>query len=359
MSETRRSKITVIGDGSFGTTLALVLLENGNEVTLWSRDAGYSRELSERRENRKFLPGVLLPAELNLTSDDARAMEGADYLVTAVPTKFQRKVLERLAPHYDALFHGNGARIVNVSKGMEPGTLATGSRIIAETLGASDDGRGSVESNSDQSKICVLSGPSHAEEVVRKLPTTVVVASTNQELAQDVQRLFGTPYFRCYTASDVVGVELGSVLKNVIAIAAGICDGLDFGDNTKSALMTRGLVEMIRLGAKLGAREETFIGLSGIGDLITTCVSKFGRNRAVGERIAKGETLAQIESSTDMVAEGVLSAKAIKELSDRMNVEMPITGEIYAVLFENKNPREAVRDLMLRDYKSEAPLGNS
>ncbi len=330
-----KQRITVLGDGGWGTTLATVLVENGHDVLVWSPFEEQAAEFNAKRENAKFLPGVALPELLRFTADVGEAAARAELVVCAIPTLYMRESLGlfvgKLAAH---------AAIVSVAKGIENGTLLRGSEIIADVLGAV--------------RVGVLCGPSHAEEVARRLPTSIVASSPDEALARQTQRVFMTERFRVYTNPDTVGVELGAALKNVIAIAGGICDGLGFGDNSKAALVTRGLAEMARLGCAMGARRETFAGLTGLGDLITTCVSPFGRNRHVGEQIAKGKTLAQvIEDMHGQVAEGVRTTQSVCQLADRHGVEMPITREVANVLFEDKSPLDAVSDLMMRAPKSE------
>ena len=333
MQRCDRLKLAVIGDGGWGTALATVLASNDLPVALWSHDCAYAEEVALSRCNRKFLAGVALSETIDVT---ARADAAADaaMIVVAVPTIYLRSVLDG--------FKGKvppGAIITSVVKGVEQKTYLRPSEIIAEFF--PDNPR------------AVLSGPSHAEEVAKGLPTTVVCASEDGEVARRVQETFSTSRFRTYTSGDVVGVELGGALKNVIGLAAGICEGLGFGDNSRAALLTRGLAEMTRLGVALGADAATFRGLSGMGDLITTCVSPFGRNRSVGLQIAQGKTLDEITAKTEMVAEGVHTTRAVVDLAEKLNIEMPITREVFHVLFEKKNPRQAVADLMSRDPREE------
>ena len=331
----KRQRVTVIGDGGWGTALALLLAGKGHAVRLWGAFPGYIEEMRRRRENVKFLKGIPLPDELELSSDLAEAVADADVLVAAVPTQFMRRVLRRLARCYP-----RGTPVVSVAKGIENGTLLRPSQIVADVI-------------RHRVPLAALSGPSHAEEVARGLPTTVAVASRNVGLARRVQQLFMTDRFRVYTNTDVAGVELGGAVKNVIAIAAGICDGLGLGDNAKAALLTRGLAEMTRLGIALGARRDTFAGLAGIGDLVTTCMSPFGRNRAVGIQIGKGRTLADILAGMEQVAEGVRTTRSVRALARSHGVETPITEQCYRVLFRGKSPRRAVQDLMGRSAKDE------
>jgi len=287
------------------------------------------------RENRKFLPGVKIPSQIEITSDLAGAVKDAELLVSAVPVVYLRSVMTRLAHPLTRL----PIAIVSVAKGIENETLMRGSEIIADCLGAQ--------------RIAVLSGPSHAEEVSRGLPATVVASARDMTLAREIQQTFMTQRFRVYTNPDLVGVELGAAVKNVIAIAAGILDGLGLGDNAKSALITRGLAEITRLGVAMGADARTFAGLAGLGDLITTCISPHGRNRAVGMAIGKGKRLKEVLAGMEMVAEGVMTTKSVCALAARHGVEMPITAEVHKVLFEDKDPRQALADLMMRQAKAE------
>ena len=331
--------ILVLGDGGWGTALALVLHHNGHKVTLWSKFPDYAQYVNRKRENPKFLPGIKLPSALKVTSE--LILQDLDLIVMAVPTQFCRGVLEDMRKRRAKSVERREIPIISVAKGIEQKTLKRPSEIIKEVLDYPKD------------KIAVLSGPSHAEEVARKKPASVVVASSNNKLACDLQAIFSNEYFRVYTQDDVVGVETAAAVKNIIAIAAGICDGLGLGDNAKSALLTRGMVEISRLGEALGGNKKTFFGLAGIGDLITTCISPHGRNRAVGVRIGKGETLKQILKSMEQVAEGVWTTKAVMNLVKKYKVEMPITQEVYKILFENKSPIKAVYTLMTRKPKGE------
>jgi glycerol-3-phosphate dehydrogenase (NAD(P)+) len=325
----------VLGDGAWGTAAALVLAQQPqHRVSLWSAREDNARILRERRENVRLLPGVPIPSDVQLTSDIAQALDAADLAIVAIPTVYLRETLRRILPAW----HGERP-VLSLTKGFENETFLRPTEILHQVLGVQH--------------AAVLSGPSHAEEVSRGLPTTVVAASTDLELAGWIQRCFSTDRFRVYTNRDVVGVELGGALKNVIGIAAGISDGLGFGDNAKAALLTRGLVEMTRFGVALGAEEQTFFGLAGMGDLITTCISRHGRNRHVGERLGRGEKLADILESMVMVAEGVYTTRSIHDKAAKLGVEMPITAEIYRVLYENKDPLAAVNDLMLREPTSE------
>lgn len=327
-------RAAVLGDGGWGTALAILLGRKGVEVTIWGAFPDYVEEMRRSRVNRKFLPGADLPEALALESDAAVATRGAELIVVAVPTKFARATLERIASDLP-----RDVPYVSVAKGLEEGRLLCGTGIVRDVLG--------------NVRIGCLSGPSHAEEVAKRLPTAVAAAAEDEDLARLIQSAFLTTSFRVYTATDLVGVELGGAVKNVIAIAAGICDGLGFGDNSKAALLTRGLAEMTRLGVRMGARPETFRGLAGVGDLVTTCYSPFGRNRAVGVKLGRGQTLSEIESSMEMVAEGVRTSRAMNDLAASKGVEMPIAAEVSAVLFRGKDPKQAVVDLMTRPPRSE------
>lgn len=330
--------VTIIGDGAMPTISSILLSDNGHAVRLW----GFLREgidaLRRDRENRTYLPGVRIPEAVALTADEAEAFAGAELIVSAVPTKFLRTTWQRLRPACPA-----GVPIVSVTKGIETDTLLRPTQIIAEVLaGAAPPG-----------PLAVLSGPNIAHEIARRLPATATVASPSAELARTVQELFGTPYFRVYTNPDLLGVELGGAVKNVIAIAAGILDGLGAGDNAKAALLTRGLVEITRLGVALGARRDTFAGLAGLGDLVTTCISPYGRNRGFGEAIGRGQTPEQALAATASVVEGVNTTAGVVALARRANVEMPITEGVHAVLFEGKPVRQAIGELMARSPKGE------
>ncbi|MGR3303944.1 MAG: NAD(P)H-dependent glycerol-3-phosphate dehydrogenase [Candidatus Scalindua sp.] len=329
-----KRKISVLGAGGWGTALSIVLHNKGHNVTLWGSTPDYVEYLKKHRENKKYLKGIEIPSDLKITSDIAKAQTETDLIVIAIPTPYVRKTIQPLKNHYLP-----GTPIVSVIKGIENETLMRGSEILRDVLG--------------EQPIALLLGPSHAEEVARKLPTTVVITCTDIQVAKEIQDIFITERFRVYTNTDVIGVEIGTSVKNVIAIAAGICDGLGFGDNSKAALITRGLAETMRLGVAMGGQRDTFSGLTGLGDLITTCVSPYGRNRLVGEQIAKGKKLSQILEEMDQVAEGILTTKSVCKLANKYNVEMPITKEIYNVLFEDKDPITAVNELMVREPKSE------
>jgi len=328
-------KITVLSSGSWGTALAKTLCDNNHEVHLWSRSQEYSDAMEEKRENFRYLPGFALPDSLHLTADLAKAIENTDLIVTSTPTQYVRHSLEMLKEHKTK------APICNVSKGIEVSSLKRISEITSEILGESHP-------------FCVLVGPSHAEELIKNMPTAVVVSSQFNYLAKMVQNAFMNQNFRVYTSSDLVGVELGGALKNIFAIAAGVIDGLGLGDNTKAALMTRGNVEMARLGRALGGFEETFNGLSGIGDLIVTCTSKHSRNRSVGEMLGKGLSMDDIKAKLGhSVAEGVATTKSAYQLAQQHKVEVPIIEQCYQVLYEDRSAAEAINYLMTRDAKQE------
>lgn len=332
--------VAVIGAGAWGTTLSLILSRKGRSVHLWEYFPDYARQLAESRENPKFLPGVRIPENVMISADIEKTTADCREIVLAVPSQKLRAVARRLA--------GTGVqplRVITASKGIERESLARMSEVVRQEFGPDPE-------------VCVLSGPSHAEEVSRGMPCSLVAASENEETAQAVQELFSTDSLRVYTSPDVVGVELGGALKNIIALAVGMVDGLGLGDNTKAALMTRGLAEMGRLGKSLGANSGTFAGLSGIGDLIVTCTSQHSRNRRVGEEIGRGRQLDEILKEMEMVAEGVETTRSAKQLGEKMKVELPITFQINRILFEEIPPLEAVRDLMQRPRKAELESGS-
>ncbi|MFQ8690468.1 MAG: NAD(P)H-dependent glycerol-3-phosphate dehydrogenase [Blautia sp.] len=331
------AKIGVLGAGSWGTALALLLHNNGHEVTLWSIMEDEVQMLREKRQHESKLPGVKLPQEMEITSDLAYSVKGRDLLILAVPSPYTRSTAHSMRE-----LVAEGQIIVNVAKGIEETTLMTLSDIIEQEI--------------PQANVAVLSGPSHAEEVGRGIPTTCVVSARTKETAEYLQGIFMSPVFRVYTSPDILGVELGGSLKNVIALAAGTADGLGYGDNTKAALITRGIAEIARSGIEMGAKSETLYGLSGMGDLIVTCASVHSRNRKAGYLMGKGYTMDEAMGEVKMVVEGVYSAKAAKQLAEKYQVDMPIVEEVNKVLFEGKSAETAVRDLMLRDKKTEAPL---
>lgn len=327
----------VIGAGGWGTTISILLNSNGHNVTLFEYKPEYAEFLKQTRENKTYLPGIRIPDEINISSNLDEAVSKKHVVVLAVPVQYLRSIISKI--NFQSI---QNAIIVNLAKGIEIASLKRVSEIIKD-----------VFPSIDEKQISTLSGPSHAEEVARKIPTAVVVGSTSIETAKFVQNEFMNPYFRVYATTDIVGVELGGSLKNVIAIGAGICDGAGFGDNTKAAIMTRGIAEISRLGVALGARPETFAGLSGMGDVIVTCMSKYSRNRYVGEQIGKGKKLNQILKEMEMVAEGVATSKSVYLLSKKVNVEVPICNEVYKILYEDKDPIVATTDLMTRQPKEE------
>ncbi len=329
-------KVAVLGAGSWGTTLALVLQENGHTVHCWTPETTDIESIAGTGENSRFLPGVKIPASIVFSDNISETLKDAAYIVMAVPSHAVRPVIEKCAG-----FAAPQTVWISVAKGIENDTLLRVSQVIERV--------GKIYPE----KIAVLSGPSHAEEVSRHVPTAVVSASISRETAKNVQHIFINDYFRVYANLDIIGVEFGGALKNIIALAAGICDGAGFGDNTKAALMTRGLVEMNRLGVTLGALPDTFAGLSGIGDLIVTCMSRHSRNRHVGEEIGKGRKLEEVLAEMVMVAEGVKTTRSAFHLALEHQVDMPITEQVYQTLFENKPPLEAMRELMTRASKIE------
>lgn len=331
------ANVGVVGAGSWGTALALVLEKNGHQVTLWSSREAKAKELQELRENTDKLPGVKIPESIEITADMETAVKDKELVVLGVPSLYIRSTSAKMAP-----FVHDGQIIVNVSKGIEESTLYTMTDIIVEEVPNAD--------------VAVLSGPSHAEEVSRHIPTTVVAGAKSRKTAEKIQSIFMNEAFRVYTSPDMLGIEVGGALKNVIALAAGITDGLGFGDNTKAALITRGIAEMSRLGVAMGGYQETFSGLAGMGDLIVTCASKHSRNRKAGYLIGKGYKMQEAMDEVKMVVEGVHSAKAALKLAEKYYVRMPIIEQVNQVLFEGKSCEEGVRELMLRNGKTENPL---
>lgn len=332
------AKIGFIGAGSWGTALSRLAADNGHEVTVWSIVEEEIAMLREHHEHLDKLPGVKLPETISYTTDIREAIEGMDLCVLAVPSPFTRSTAERMAPYV-----AEKQKLVNVAKGIEENTLMTLSEIIEEEIPRAD--------------VAVMSGPSHAEEVGRGLPTTIVVGAKTKETAEYIQNLFMSPVFRVYTSPDILGIELGSALKNVIALAAGIADGLGYGDNTKAALITRGITEIARLGLVMGGKVDTFAGLTGIGDLIVTCASMHSRNRRAGILIGQGKSMQEAMNEVKQVVEGVYSAKAAMGLAKKYGVQMPIIEQVNAVLFDGKPADSAVKELMLRDKKIEIDSG--
>ena len=331
------AKVGVIGAGSWGTALTVLLHGNGHEVTVWSISKDEVDMLNEQHEHKDKLPGVKIPEDICITTDLEKAVKEKDLLVLAVPSPYTRSTARSMAPYV-----AEGQLIVNVAKGIEESTLMILTDIIEQEIPAC--------------RAAVLSGPSHAEEVGRGLPTTVVAGAHDRKTAEFIQNIFMNQVFRVYTSPDMLGIELGGALKNVIALAAGIADGLGYGDNTKAALITRGIAEMSRIGVAMGGRQETFNGLSGIGDLIVTCASVHSRNRKAGYLMGQGKSMQEAMDEVKMVVEGVYSAKAAMALARKYDVEIPIIEQVNMVLFENKPAKEAVMELMLRDKKIENPL---
>ncbi|MGJ7919973.1 NAD(P)H-dependent glycerol-3-phosphate dehydrogenase [Neobacillus sp. LXY-4] len=328
----KKEKVAVIGAGSWGTALALVLADNGHEVRLWGHNEAQIEEINQFHTNKKYLPEILLPDTIKGYSSLAEALEGLELIVLAVPTKAIREVLRNIIE-----VRTEPLTVVHVSKGIEPDSLLRISEIIEQEM-----------PQHLLKDVVVLSGPSHAEEVSLRHPTTVAVSSKNMDAAEAVQDLFINNNFRVYTNPDIIGVEIGGALKNIIALAAGISDGLGFGDNAKAALMTRGLAEIARLGTKMGANPLTFSGLAGIGDLIVTCTSVHSRNWRAGNLLGKGQSLDEVLENMGMVVEGVRTTKAAYQLSQKYDVSMPISNVLYNLLFNNINPNDAVESLMGR-----------
>lgn len=329
------AKVCIIGGGSWGIALAALLGKNGHELTVWSAHEAKIRMLREKHEI-DMLPGVKLPQDAVFTTDDREAVEGKDLLVMTVASSYTREISRRLAGLVAA-----GQKILNVAKGIEEHTTMTLSEIIEQEI--------------PQADVAVMSGPSHAEEVGQGIPTTIVVGARNRTTAEYIQNLFMNESFRVYISPDVLGMELGGALKNVVALAAGIADGLGYGDNTKAALITRGITEIARLGTAMGGRFETFCGLTGIGDLIVTCASMHSRNRRAGILIGQGRSCEEAMAEVKMVVEGVHSARAAMELAKKYNVQLPIIEQVNQILFEGKSAEQAVKELMLRDKKIEVP----
>jgi glycerol-3-phosphate dehydrogenase (NAD(P)+) len=330
-------KIGVIGAGAWGTALALLLADKGHDVTLWMYEKDLAEETQRTRENRVYLPGFTLPANIAVNASLEGVVRERPYILSVVPSHTARAVSTQMAP-----FLSNGAVIVNASKGIEIETLMPLSEVFRETL-----------PSKLHERLCFLSGPSFAKEVAQKMPTAVALASVDPEASRRAQQLMSTPYFRVYTNRDVIGVELGGSIKNVIAIAAGVLEGLGYGYNTMAALLTRGLAEMTRLGAAMGADPRTFSGLAGMGDLVLTCTGGLSRNRTLGVRLGKGERFEDIMKGLATVAEGVKTAKAARELARKHSVEMPVVDEVYRIIYEGKDPRLALKDLMSRELRGE------
>jgi len=330
-------KIGIIGAGAWGTALALLLADRGHDVTLWMYEKDLAEETQRTRENRVYLPGFTLPANISVNATLDRTVRERPFILSVVPSHTARAISTRMAP-----FLADDAVIVSASKGIETETLMPLSDVFRKTLPPKFHGR-----------LCFLSGPSFAKEVAQKMPTAVALASYDPEAGRRAQQLMSAPYFRVYTNPDVIGVELGGSVKNVIAIAAGVLEGLGYGYNTMAALLTRGLAEMTRLGVAMGANPLTFSGLAGMGDLVLTCTGGLSRNRTLGVRLGKGELFEDIMKGLPTVTEGVKTAKATRELARKYSVEMPVVDEVYRIIYEGKDPRLALKDLMSRELKGE------
>lgn len=328
------ANVGIIGAGSWGTALALLLHTNGHQITVWSFRKEEAERLSKEREHKSKLPGIKLPEDMEFTGDLEKAVTGKDFIVMAVPSHAARSTARKMNPYIQ-----DGQIIVDVAKGIEEDTLMTLSQQIEQEI--------------PQADVAILSGPSHAEEVGRGLPTTVVIGAKTKKTAEYLQSMFMNEVFRVYTSPDILGMELGGSLKNVIALAAGIADGMGYGDNTKAALITRGIAEIARLGVKMGGSIESFTGLTGIGDLIVTCASVHSRNRKAGYLMGQGKSMEEAMKEVNMVVEGVYSAKAAVKLGEKYGVSLPIINKVNEVLFNGKDPKEAVNELMLRDSKAE------
>ncbi len=327
-------KIAVIGSGGWGTAIAMLLAKKGNDVYLWSWIQEETDRLARDRENKEFLPGVKFPENITCSHDMGECVNGAELIITAAPSPATRTTAKQLSPYVK-----DGQKLINISKGLEEGSLLRLSQVYKEEI--------------PQADISVMSGPSHAEEVSRGLPTTNVIASENIDTAKFIQDVFMDDMFRVYTSTDVIGVELGGALKNIIALCAGISDGLGYGDNTKAALMTRGLAEMARLGVAMGADEKTFMGLSGVGDLIVTCTSMHSRNRRAGILLGKGKSLQETLDEVHMVVEGANTAKAAYKMAEKYGVDMPIVNEAYNILYNGADAGKSVLSLMTREKREE------
>jgi len=327
--------ISIVGDGAMGTVLAILLCEKKKRVRMWGYDAEQLSQIQSEGENKKFLPGYKLPGSLLFECKDEQIMADADLIVSAVPCQFMRGIWKRLKDYVP-----EDIPIVSVAKGIENDTLLRPTQILSDVLGK------------EVSSIA-LSGPTIADELARRLPATACAACRNEKLAKKIQKTFSISWLRIYTNTDIIGVELAGAVKNIIAIAAGIIDGIGAGDNAKAALLSRGLAEITRLGVACGAKPQTFAGLTGLGDLVTTCISPKGRNRSFGERIGKGQTVEEAQRATESVIEGVATCQSVIELTRRLKVEMPITQAVFKVLFENKPVQKAIADLMKRQLKAE------
>lgn len=333
----RKEHVAVIGAGSWGTALAISLAESGHDVRLWARRKEAADEMRVSRHNPVYLPEAVIPETIHITHDLEDAVSGTTIWLMAIPSQGVRSVADRLIPHFN-----DDILLVSVAKGIENGTLMTTSEVLQD-----------VFKTASPAQIAVLYGPSHAEEVAQRCPTTVVSAASHLSTAERVQDIFMTPTLRVYANPDLRGVEIAGSVKNVLAIAAGISDGVGYGDNAKAAILTRGLAEIKRLGVAMGANEGTFGGLAGIGDMVVTCMSTLSRNRNLGYAIGQGKSLEEVQEEMTMVAEGVRTTSSVMELASRLDVEMPITAAVHSILFEGVPPKEAVRQLMMRSAKQE------
>lgn len=336
-----KSQICVVGAGSFGTALAILLADKGHEVALWGHNSAHIDRLTKDRENRKYLPGIIFPENLGIFTELEQAVDAAGTLVMAVPSHCYRSVFSQIIP-----FITEKCRIISAVKGIENDSLMTMTQVMAELIVREEIEDKNIE-------LGVLSGPSFAKEVANKIPTAVTVGFENLQTAKEMQRLFVTDYFRVYATTDLIGLEISASLKNIIAIAAGVCDGLGYGLNTRAALITRGLAEIQRLGMKLGGEAATFAGLSGLGDLLLTCTGDLSRNRTVGLKLGEGKSLEQIKEEMEMVAEGVKTTKSAYDLARKLQIEVPIIEQVYNIIYLAKNCSEAVRDLLGRELKVE------
>jgi glycerol-3-phosphate dehydrogenase (NAD(P)+) len=332
-------RITILGDGAMGTVCSMILAGNGHQVRLWGAFPQAIDHLRQARENPQLLPGAKIPDNVELTSDDASCFEGSNLIISAIPTQYVRSVWQRLVSRYTS-----GTEIISCSKGIETSTLLRPTQILDQVIATAGK----------SAPLCALSGPNIAGEIARQLPATAVAASTDSALAQRAQAAYSNRYFRVYTNDDPIGVEISGAVKNVIALAAGMTDGLGLGCNAKAALLARGLVEITRLGLALGASPATFAGLAGLGDLVTTCISPEGRNRRTGEALGRGQTLQQILAASPSVVEGVPTTQAVMQLARNLDVEMPITEAVHSILFENVRPAAALQTLMSRQTRPES-----
>lgn len=332
----KKTKLTILGDGAWGTTLAILLSNNGHDVTVWSAFPEHLDILDKERENKTYLKGIKIPSNIVFEKDLGKAIEFGEYIVFSIPSKFFREVARNIKKENVSL---KGKVFINVAKGLEQKTLKRMTEILKEELG--------------NVQTAVLSGPTIAIEVAKELPALVVAAAKKHSVAENIQDIFSNEYFRVYTSIDVIGVELGGPLKNIIAVVAGISDGLGFGSNAKAAILSRGIVEIQRLGEKMGAKRKTFYGLAGLGDLSTTCISPESRNRTLGEKIAKGQKLEDIVNSTSSIIEGATTAEAVYQLSKKHKVDMPIVSSVYHILYDGMNPVDALTQMMQRERKPE------